>query len=66
MGRHSDHHHRATRPYQGLEPVAGASELPTGYAGAILLALAPPLWRRVMDPRAIAATSRPPGLARAA
>jgi alkane 1-monooxygenase len=25
--------------------------LPTGYAGMILLALVPPLWRRVMDPR---------------
>jgi alkane 1-monooxygenase len=52
MGRHSDHHRHPTRPYQGLEAVSGAPELPAGYAGAILLALVPPLWRQVMDPRA--------------
>jgi alkane 1-monooxygenase len=28
--------------------------LPTGYAGMILLALVPPAWRRVMDPRVVA------------
>lgn len=28
--------------------------LPTGYAGMIVLALIPPLWRRVMDPRVVA------------
>jgi hypothetical protein len=32
-------------------PVASAPELPMGYAGSILLALVPPLWRRVMDRR---------------
>jgi alkane 1-monooxygenase len=55
MGRHSDHHVRSTRPYQALEPLPGAPELPCGYAGAIILALFPPLWRRVMDPRVAAA-----------
>ena len=29
-----------------------APELPLGYAGSILLALVPPLWRRVMDEKA--------------
>jgi alkane 1-monooxygenase len=57
MGRHSDHHRRTTRPYERLEPVQGAAELPSGYAGALLTALVPPLWRRVMDPRAIAVRS---------
>ena len=52
MGRHSDHHRHPTRAYQALEAMEGSPELPAGYAGAILLALAPPLWRRVMDPRA--------------
>jgi alkane 1-monooxygenase len=52
MGCHSDHHRFPMRSYEGLEATAGAPELPTGYAGAILLALIPPLWRRVMDPRA--------------
>lgn len=51
MGRHSDHHRHPTRAYQALETVEGSPELPTGYAGAILIALVPPLWRRVMDPR---------------
>jgi alkane 1-monooxygenase len=51
MGRHSDHHRRPTQAYQRLQIEPDAPELPTGYAGAILLALAPPLWRRVMDPR---------------
>jgi alkane 1-monooxygenase len=51
MGRHSDHHRGPARPYQSLAPLDGARELPFGYAGAILLALVPPLWRRVMDPR---------------
>jgi alkane 1-monooxygenase len=52
MGRHSDHHRRTVRPYEQLEPVSGAAELPSGYAGALLRALIPPLWRRVMDGRA--------------
>jgi len=51
MGRHSDHHRRPTEAYQRLEIEPDAPELPTGYAGAILLALTPPLWRKVMDPR---------------
>ena len=54
MGRHTDHHRAGSRPYQRLEFVADAPELPCGYASALLLSLAPPLWRRVMDPRAAA------------
>ena len=45
LQRHSDHHANPVRRYQTL--------LPTGYAGMILLALVPPLWRRVMDPRVL-------------
>lgn len=52
MGCHSDHHRLPMRSYHGLEATPNAPELPGGYASAILLALAPPLWRRVMDPRA--------------
>jgi alkane 1-monooxygenase len=51
MGRHSDHHRSPTRAYQALRPEADEPELPTGYGGAILMALIPPLWRVVMDPR---------------
>lgn len=52
MGRHSDHHRAPARHYQCLQALPQAPELPTGYAGAILLALVPPLWLRVMDPKA--------------
>ena len=51
MGRHSDHHRSPMESFHRLQAVEGSPELPTGYAGAILMALAPPLWRRVMDPR---------------
>lgn len=54
MGRHSDHHRRTTRPYAQLEAVFGAAQLPAGYAAALLTALVPPLWRRIMDRRAAA------------
>jgi alkane 1-monooxygenase len=51
LQRHSDHHANPTRRYQALRHVEEAPQLPTGYAGMILLAAVPPLWRRVMDPR---------------
>lgn len=54
LQRHSDHHANPTRRYQALRHFDEAPELPTGYAGMILLAYFPPLWRRVMDPRVIA------------
>ena len=50
MGRHSWHHARPASSYESLKWVAAAPELPAGYAGSILLALIPPLWRRIMDP----------------
>ncbi|HEY0107477.1 MAG TPA: alkane 1-monooxygenase [Rhizomicrobium sp.] len=50
MGRHSCHHARPEASYESLTWTAQAPELPAGYAGSILLALVPPLWRRVMDP----------------
>jgi alkane 1-monooxygenase len=53
-GQHSDHHRAPRLAYQRLRVVAETPMLPYGYAGSILLALVPPLWRRVMDPRAMA------------
>ncbi|MFZ1991310.1 MAG: alkane 1-monooxygenase [Alphaproteobacteria bacterium] len=49
MGRHSDHHRHPARSYERLTAIAGAPELPAGYAYSILLALVPPLWHRLMD-----------------
>jgi alkane 1-monooxygenase len=54
LQRHSDHHANPTRRYQCLRDYAESPALPTGYAGMILLALVPPAWRRVMDPRVLA------------
>nr|WP_167973015.1 fatty acid desaturase [Lentzea indica] len=51
LQRHSDHHANPVRRYQTLRDYEESTVLPTGYAGMILLALVPPLWRRVMDPR---------------
>jgi alkane 1-monooxygenase len=54
LQRHSDHHAHPTRRYQSLRHVDEAPEMPTGYAGMIVLAYVPPLWRRVMDHRVLA------------
>ena len=54
LQRHSDHHANPTRRYQTLRDFEESPVLPTGYAGMIVLAVVPPLWRRVMDPRVLA------------
>jgi len=51
LSRHSDHHAFASRKYQTLRHFEEAPQMPTGYPGMILLALVPPLWFRVMNPR---------------
>ena len=51
LQRHSDHHANPLRRYQALRHEDEAPQLPTGYAGMIVLAAVPPLWRRVMDRR---------------
>ncbi|HMJ02326.1 MAG TPA: alkane 1-monooxygenase [Conexibacter sp.] len=53
LQRHSDHHANPTRRYQALRHMDGAPQLPTGYAGMIVLAVVPPVWRRVMDHRVL-------------
>ena len=53
LQRHSDHHAHPMRRYQALRHFDEAPQLPTGYAGMMLLALIPPLWRRVMDHRVV-------------
>ena len=60
LQRHSDHHANPTRRYQALRDYDESPVLPTGYAGMIVLALVPPAWRRVMDPRVLGARRRRP------
>ena len=50
LQRHSDHHMHAWKPYATLEPLPGP-QLPTGYAGCMMLAMLPPLWFALMHRR---------------
>jgi len=54
LQRHSDHHANPMRRYQALCHADEAPQLPGGYGTMLLLALFPPGWRHVMDPRVIA------------
>lgn len=54
LQRHSDHHANPTRRYQALRHFEESPQLPAGYAVMILVALFPPLWFRLMDPRVVA------------
>jgi alkane 1-monooxygenase len=51
LTRHSDHHFKATRKYQILRHFDESPQLPYGYPGCMLVALVPPLWFRLMNPR---------------
>lgn len=51
LQRHSARHANASREYQILRTQADVPHLPAGYPGSFLLALIPPLWFRVMDPK---------------
>lgn len=51
LQRHSDHHRDPGRRYQILRHFDESPQLPTGYAGMILIAAIPPLWRSTMDHR---------------
>ncbi|GAA4412661.1 alkane 1-monooxygenase [Nibrella viscosa] len=51
LQRHSDHHAYAARPYQVLRHFDESPQLPFGYPLMILMAMLPPLWFRLMNPR---------------
>ncbi len=50
LQRHSDHHMHAWKPFPTLQALPGP-QLPTGYAGCLLLAAVPRLWFGVMHRR---------------
>lgn len=50
LQRHSDHHVNAWKPFPELQALPGP-QLPTGYAGCLLLASIPPLWFQLMHSR---------------
>ena len=51
LTRHSDHHFKATRKYQILRHLDESPQLPYGYPTSIVMAMLPPLWFAVMNPR---------------
>jgi alkane 1-monooxygenase len=51
LQRHADHHLNPTRPYQSLQHRPHTPKLPAGYAAMVPLALVPPLWFAIMNPR---------------
>lgn len=58
LTRHSDHHYKAQRKYQVLRHFDESPQLPTGYPGCMIMALVPPLWFAVMNPRVDATNSQ--------
>jgi len=51
LQRHSDHHAYAARRYQVLRHHENSPQLPFGYATMFVIALVPPLWKAIMNPR---------------
>ncbi len=53
LQRHSDHHYKPSRRFPLLQTYSreDAPQLPLGYPAMTALAMIPPLWRRVMNPR---------------
>jgi alkane 1-monooxygenase len=57
LQRHSDHHAHAGKDYLHLSSISTAPQMPYGYSIMFLVALCPPIWRKMMDHR-IPAQSR--------
>jgi len=53
LQRHSDHHYKPSRRYPLLQnhPEADAPQLPRGYTLMVAVAMFPPLWKKIMNPR---------------
>lgn len=51
LSRHSDHHYKASKPYQILDSIENAPQMPTGYPGMMLLAFIPPLFFKIVNAR---------------
>ena len=53
LQRHSDHHYKPDRRFPVLQTYSSmdAPQLPYGYPIMTMVAMVPPLWRRIMNPR---------------
>jgi alkane 1-monooxygenase len=54
LQRHSDHHANAYKPYQVLESLEESPMLPYGYSVCLLICIFPYIWKKVINPMAIA------------
>ena len=59
--RHSDHHQNPARPYPALRLEPNMPVLPYSVPVMAVVALFPPLWRKIMDRRLDALQHAPPG-----
>ncbi|MBL0047686.1 MAG: alkane 1-monooxygenase [Bacteroidetes bacterium] len=50
LSRHSDHHLKASKPYQTLATHASSPVLPSGYFGVFYIVLIPSLWYKRVHP----------------
>lgn len=50
LTRHSDHHAHGDKPFWTLLPYPDAPMMPYGYITMLLIALCPPVWKRMMAP----------------
>jgi len=53
LQRHSDHHAHPTRRYQSLRDFKDLPELPSGYPLMFFIAMFPPIWFHIMNPRVV-------------
>lgn len=60
LPRHAHHHTEPWHHADALRHTAASPQMPTGYAGMVLLTLVPPLFRRVMEPRLTQYAHHPP------
>jgi len=51
LSRHADHHMKASKKYQALNLQPESPKMPTGYPGMMLIALIPPVWYALMNPK---------------
>jgi alkane 1-monooxygenase len=58
-GRHADHHAHPYRPYPALRDLDRAPVHPFSVASMVVIALIPPLWRKLVHPRLDALSTGP-------
>ena len=51
LTRHSDHHANGDKPFWKLLPYPDAPMMPYGYITSLLIALVPPIWKKMMVPQ---------------